>query len=222
MKITKIFVGLVLLNFGVKVQCQEIFTKNNKTLIITNEDPTLNADVKKGLIEVFFKTYPKIVKDFNQNATDTVKVKIDTIYKGVAYANNGEITISSKWMHKKPEDLDVITHEGMHLVQAYPQSSGPGWLTEGIADYARYKYGVYNEKAGWSLTPFSPKQSYTDSYRITARFLEWISENYDEYIVKKLDEKMRSEKYALRLWQKYTGKTLDELWKEYSEKPKLI
>lgn len=220
MKITIIFVGLILLNFGVKGQ--EIFTENDKTLMITNDDPTLNTNVKKGLVEVFFKTYPEMVKDFNQNATDTVKVKIDTVYKGVAYANNGGITISSKWMHKKPKDLDVITHEGMHLVQDYPQNSGPGWLTEGIADYARYKYGVYNEKADWSLTHFYPKQNYTDSYRITARFLEWISENYDEHIVKKLDKKMRKKEYTPKLWQKYTGKTVDELWKEYGENPKLI
>ena len=52
-----------------------------------------------------------MAKDFNPQAIDTITVTIDTSYTGVAYANNGKITISSAWLKKKPEDLDVITHE---------------------------------------------------------------------------------------------------------------
>lgn len=88
-----------------------------------------------------------MVKDFNPKALKTLEIKIDTAYIGVAYAINGKITISSKYLRKKPQDLDVITHEVMHIVQAYPNNSGPGWLTEGIADYVRYKYGNDNKSA---------------------------------------------------------------------------
>ena len=36
-------------------------------------------------------------------------------------------------------------------MQDYGESSGPGWLTEGIAEYARYKFGVNNTAAKWAL-----------------------------------------------------------------------
>lgn len=162
-----------------------------------------------------------MAKDFNPEAIDTIEVKIDTSYDGVAYANNGKITINSEWLKKKPEDLDVITHETFHIVQAYPNGSGPGWLTEGIADYARFKYGVNNKKADWSLTAFSPSQNYDNSYRITARFLYWLTQKYDEDLVFKLDKNMRDKTYSDGLWKEYTGKNINELWSEYSKNPNL-
>ena len=99
-------------------QQQETFEKKGKVLIFTNHDPNLNQDTKNGLVKTFFKVYPKLVKDFNPKSTDTIRVKIDTEYDGVAYAHNGRITISSDWLEKKPGDIDVITHEVMHIVRA--------------------------------------------------------------------------------------------------------
>jgi len=151
----------------------------------------------------------------------TLEVKIDTAYNGVAYAHNGKITISSEWLRKKPEDIDVITHEVMHIVQSYPHKSGPGWLTEGIADYVRHVYGVDNKRAGWSLTGYSADNHYTQSYRITARFLLWITQKYDKTLVLKLDKHLREKTYHEELWEKYTGKSLEDLWKEYQSAPQL-
>ncbi|RXG13215.1 basic secretory peptidase family protein [Leeuwenhoekiella aestuarii] len=189
------------------------------TLTYTSQDDTLDPSIQKGIEKIFKKVYPKLVKDFNKNSQKHVTIKIDTAYDGVAYAHQGAITISSAWLHKKPEDLDLVTHELMHLVQSYPGGAGPGWLTEGIADYVRYKYALDNDGAGWSLTPFSPNQNYENSYRITARFLLWITQNYDKNLVKKLDYDLRNKKYTLQTWKDYTGKTVDELWQEYASKP---
>ena len=50
----------------------------------------------------------------------------------------------------------MITHEGMHVVQQYLQS--PGWITEGIADYARAKFGVNNAARGWTMPEYDAKQ----------------------------------------------------------------
>ncbi len=146
-----------------------------------------------------------------------MEVRIDTAYTGVAYAHNGKITISSEWLRKKPGDLDVITHETMHLVQAYPSGSGPGWITEGIADYVRYIYGVDNEGAGWSLPEYKEGQHYTDSYRITARFFFWLSLNYKKGMLSKLDKNMRNATYNDAFWQKETGYDLETLWQQYTE-----
>ena len=122
-------------------------------------------------------------------------------------------------MHSHPKDLDLMTHEIMHIIQSYPGGSGPGWLTEGIADYVRFKYGLNNKEAGWSLTPFNKNQHYTNSYRITARFLEWIRQKYDKKIIIKLDKHLRNQTYSEDLWKTYTGKDLDELWEIYSSNP---
>jgi hypothetical protein len=144
---------------------------------------------------------------------------IDTAYKGVAETDSGKVTISARWMHLHPEDIDVITHEVMHIVQDYGQSDAPGWLTEGIADYARYKFGVNNEAANWSLPAYKATQSYTNAYRVTARFLLWVEEKVKPGVVKEMDNQLRKHTYTDNSWKVLTGKTVDELWKAYSENP---
>lgn len=215
---------LLLMSVTFHGQAQEVetFKKKGYELTFINEDPHLNPDTKKGLINTFFEVYPKLAKDFNQNSIKHVKVKIDTAYGGVAYANNGQVTISSKWLKKMPLDFDMITHEVMHIVQSYPTGSGPGWLTEGIADYVRAEYGIANEEGGWSLPDYKKEAHYTNSYRITARFLIWVSQNYDKNLVYKLNKHLRENTYDVSLWRNYTGHTLDKLWAEYSEHPNLV
>lgn len=221
-KITLLFLVILAVGGGLQAKKEkEVITRGEYTLIFVNQDPHLEKEVKEGLIQTFFKVYPKMVKDFNPEAAREVKVTIDTAYNGVAYAHEGKITIASKWMEKNPGDLDVITHEGMHLVQAYPGGAGPDWLTEGIADYVRYVYGVDNQGAGWSLPEFDPGHSYTNSYRITARFLFWINQNYDKRFVKKMDHHIRNKTYSDELWSGYTGKSLEELWDHYSVDPEV-
>ena len=195
---------------------EEKFSRNGYELIFINQDPDLDPETKMGLINTFFKVYPELAKDFNPKTLKKVEVKIDTSYNGVAYANDGKVTISSKWLHKMPKDLDVITHEVMHIVQSYPNGSGPGWLTEGIADYVRSEYGLTNKEGGWSLPDFEKKSHYTNSYRVTARFLGWVVKNYDEDLVFKLDRNLRNNTYTSKLWEEYTGNSLDKLWSLYS------
>ncbi len=202
-------------------QGTENFKKKGYKLTFINQDPDLNPDTKAGLVSTFFKVYPKLVKDYNKKSIKHVTVKIDTAYGGVAFANDGQVTISSKWLKKMPLDFDMITHETMHLVQSYPGGSGPGWLTEGIADYVREKYGLANAEGGWSLPDYNKNMNYTDAYRNTARFLIWVEQNYDKKLVKKLDKHLREKTYKPELWKEYTGHTVDELWAEYSEDPSL-
>lgn len=225
MKIKKLHLitGIFLISLNmIQAQDAEVFQEKGKTLIFSTSDPDFSEEVKKGLVETYFKVFPSMAKDFNPQVRDTIYVEIDTAYSGVAYAHNGKITISSDWLYKKPNDLDVITHEVMHIVQSYPPNSGPGWLTEGIADYVRFKYGVDNEGAGWSLPEYSTEQSYRNSYRITARFLAWLSKNYNGGIVELLDKNMRKNTYTESIWKENTGKNLDELWDAYGENPNNI
>lgn len=202
-----------------EAQKKETYKKHGYTLTFTSLDKDFDQKLKARMIETFFIIYPKLVKEYNADADKEVNFVIDTAYKGVAATGGGRIVYSPVYFKQNPGDIDVVTHEAMHVVQAYKGRSGPGWLTEGIADYVRYKFGVDNEGAGWSLPSFKSDHNYTNSYRITARFLAWLEKHGNSGIVKKLDASMRSRTYSKDLWEKETGKSLDELWKSYSENP---
>jgi hypothetical protein len=197
----------------------DIVKKGKYALTFINQDNHLDTALKQRMINTFFMVYPELAKAYNKKTARQVTFVIDTAYKGVAETDNGKVTISSRWMHLHPEDIDVITHEVMHIVQDYGESSGPGWLTEGIADYARYKFGVNNTAAKWALPNYKPTQKYTDAYRVTARFLLWMEEKVKPGIVKDLDSQLRKHTFTDNSWQQLTGKTLDELWKTYTGNP---
>lgn len=199
--------------------CTDTIKKGKLTLTFMNTAPRFSAVTKQRLIAAFFKVYPQEIEEYNKKALREVTFIIDTSYKGVAATGHGVVHFNPEWFAKHPEDIDVVTHEVMHIVQNYGDNGGPGWLTEGIADYARYRFGINNEQAGWSLTPFKPTQSYTNAYRITARFLVWLEKNKRKGIVKKLDKHMREGTYTPGLWLKLTGGTVDALWQEYSRNP---
>ena len=173
------------------------------------------------MVATFFKVYPEEVQRFNPNSEDTVHFSMDIAYSGVAATGGGQVTFSAAYYQDHPKDIDVVTHEVMHVVQSYPQYK-PVWLVEGIADYARYIFGVNNAEEGWSLPDYSPDQHYTDSYRVTARFLIWLENHKNKKIVDQLDASLRDESYyTTDIWKKTTDKTLDELWDEYAADPGL-
>jgi len=200
-----------------------IFKKGKYTLIFECKAPLFSQEINQKLIGTYFKVYPALVKQYNKKATRVVTFVIDPDYDGVAGTSNDKVVFSVKYMTGHPNDIDIVTHETMHIVQAYGDGSNiPGWLTEGIADYARYAYGVGNEKAGWSLPKFTSSQNYQNSYRITARFLAWLEYSGHKGIVKKLDQAGRDKTYDNgEIWKKLTGKTIDELWLAYSQNPAL-
>jgi len=200
-------------------QTEKVYAKDGYKLTLTNNDATLDTAELTRLVKTFFIVYPKLAAEYNPGTLKEVKMAVDTAYKGVAATADGKVTIASSWLHKRPEDIDVVTHEVMHIVQDYGESVGPGWLTEGIADYARNKFGVNNPAAKWSLPEFKPNQNYDNAYRVTARFLYWIEEKKKPGIVKELDSQMRKHTYTDNAWKQLTGKTVDELWKEYAANP---
>jgi hypothetical protein len=194
---------------------QDVITKKGYTLTFESNYSALDPQLKKRLKSTFFEVYPKLAKEYNPNTLKDVKFFVDTAYKGVAATSNGVVTFSSVWLTKRPEDIDVVTHEVMHIVQAYGRSVGPGWLTEGIADYVRYRFGIDNAGAKWTLPELKPEHSYKNSYRITARFFAWMEAKIKPGIIKKVDASLRDHTYTNELWNAQTGKNLDELWAEY-------
>ncbi|PTQ95105.1 basic secretory peptidase family protein [Mucilaginibacter yixingensis] len=219
MKKQVLFVMALLLSIGAVAQQPLTFKKKGYTLIVANNDPKVDLKQQVRLITTFFQTYPKLAKAYNKNTADTVYLMLDTAYTGVAATGHARVRLNANWIIAHPEDIDVITHEVMHIVQNYGRSVGPGWLTEGIADYARYQFGVNNQAAKWVLPEFKTSQNYSNGYRVTARFLAWIEKHVKKGTVKALDEQLRNHSYTAGSWEAITGKTLDELWKAYAADP---
>lgn len=193
--------------------------KKGYTLIFINKSASFDAKVKQRMTDAFFTVYPKEAKKYNKNTLKTVVFLIDPKYTAVAATAGRIVRYNPAWFVSHPGDIDVVTHEVMHIVQAYGGGAGPGWLTEGIADYVRFKMGVDNKGAKWTMPAYTDKQSYQNAYRVTARFLVWTEKNYDKKLVKKMDAALRSHTYKADLWKEYTGKTVDELWSDYGRNP---
>ena len=191
-------------------------------LTFISKDPNLDPTVRKKLIATYFEIYPTLVKTFNEKSTHDVLFVVDTAYKAVAEASGNRILFSAAYMKAHPTDIDVVTHETMHIVQGYGYSAGPVWLTEGIADYVRYKYGVDNVGSKWSLPDYNAKQSYKNSYRITARFFAWLEQNVKPGLIATLDQQLRTHQYKEESWTALTGKTVDQLWEDYSKEPQKV
>lgn len=193
--------------------------KNGYTLIVSGNDENFDKELTQKLINTFFEVYPKLAKEYNKNTDKVVTFFIDTAYHGVAATGDGKVVFSAEYMTKHKTDIDVVTHEVMHIVQGYGDTNGPWWVTEGIADYARYKFGVANEAGNWRLPEFKATQNFDNSYRVTARFLTWIEAKVKKGTVKKLDDVMRRHAYNDNTWKEITGFTVEDLWKKYAANP---
>lgn len=200
---------------------RDTFTRQGFTLVFINKSAAFNTATGKRMVDAYFTVYPKQAALYNKHTTRKVIFIIDPEYKGVAATAGGIVRFSPEWMQEHPEDIDVVTHEVMHIAQGYPDGAGPGWITEGIADYVRYSMGVDNAGGNWALPDYNKNQHYENAYRVTARFLAWIEKHRKAGLVQKLDAAMRSKTYTEQFWKKQTGSTVDELWKEYAASPAL-
>jgi hypothetical protein len=198
--------------------------KDGYQLVFINKNSDFVPSIKGELIDTYFKAYPQLVSMFNDKAPREVVFVTDTAYGGVAEASGNRILFATKYMKAHPTDIDIVTHEGMHLVQGYGYGSGPVWLTEGIADFIRYKFGVDNIGSKWTMPAVTAKTSekkYENSYRVTARFFEWIDQKVKPGMIIQIDKELRNHTYTKDTWAQLSGKTIDELWDEYAKNPEI-
>lgn len=184
---------------------------------------SLTQDVRDRILDTFFSAYLRERADFNRSAPAEIDIVIDPAYEGVAYVDRVQgrptMTINPGWLALHPQDGDLVTHEAMHIVQSYPEyanENSPAWLVEGIADYARDRYGLDNAAGGWALpTRVESGHNFDSGYRVTAAFLKW-SESRHPGLVKRLDTDLREGRYTSNAWRQATGKDVEALWDEYA------
>jgi hypothetical protein len=183
-----------------------------KVTVDTTEVPDL-ADWAKEAKELVEKWHPLIadlLKSDGFTPPGEIKLVFKKDMKGIAYTARDTIVIASAWIKQHPDDYGMVVHELTHAVQAY-RRGGPGWLVEGIADYIRFYH--YEPKTKLTVNP--RRASYRDGYRTTAMFLNWVEQNHDNEIVRKLNEALRKGEYKDELFKTCTSKTLDELWEGF-------
>jgi len=141
--------------------------------------------------------------------------------RGVAATSDTDVVVSEDWIRrqiKKPEwneAVGSVIHELVHVVQQYHGRGNPGWMVEGVADYFRwFHYEPVEHRPKLSATR-AARAKYSDSYQITAAFLDFVAANHDHEFVVKMNAAMRQGRYSPDLWSDYTGMTVKDLWSEY-------
>ena len=134
--------------------------------------------------------------------------------RGVAATGGTDVVVSEAWVQsqlKHPEWNEAtgsVIHELAHVVQQYKTRGNPGWLVEGIADYLRWFH--YEPEAHRPKLRNPARARFSDSYKTTAGFLEYVVKNHDHELVIKLNAAMRQGRYGIELWKDYTGLTVQE------------
>jgi hypothetical protein len=199
-----------------------VYNQNGYTLTLVDKGGNVPQATKDRVVQAYFSAYPQERTRFNTGASTSVTLTIDPAYTGVAFTAGGRVTCSAAWLVGHPYDADGCgTHEFMHVTQSYTAGGNPGWAVEGLADYARHRYGIYNVQAGWALPAYSSSQHYTNSYRVTARFFVWLENKVRSTILTELDDVMKAGTYSSSFWTSRTGRTVDQLWTQYGTNPTL-
>ncbi|NNJ27558.1 basic secretory protein-like protein [Alienimonas chondri] len=172
------------------------------------------------LVTEFYRCYPSLIERFEdpeRKAPRHVTIIFKEQLRVPAYCTGDEITVGGAYLKDHPDDIALLTHELTHAVQQYPRARDgfdkPGWLVEGIADYARKVYGP-ERQPGWQLPErLSTRNNYDDGYRVSARFLEWLDERTPG-AVDQIHQALGKGEYQESLFEDIAGKPVAELWDE--------
>jgi len=169
------------------------------------------------------QNYPLIIHALrmeNDPIAKDVRIVITYGYKGVAATSGsgfgGEnkgarIDVSAAYALSHPNDLGMIVHEMVHVVQSYPDYD-PVWLVEGVADWVRW----FNwEEVSKRPRPNPAKATARDSYQTTGAFLYYVSTHYDINLVPKINRLFKNRQYKESFFKTATGKTLNQLDAEW-------
>ena len=189
-----------------------LYSKNLRVETDISAAPECAAWAKqaRAMVELWFPVVAAYLDTPGWQPPRQIKLEFVEM-KGVAHASGGTITISRKWIRDHPQDLGMVLHEMVHVIQAYPPQKDHWWLTEGIADYIRF----------WLCEPSGqPKinratDHYRKGYRVTGAFLAWVERTQDPLIIRKCHAALRKGIYTDALFKENTGKDLDALWQEF-------
>jgi len=193
--------------------------------------PDLTDWCDTTLKSVVCEWYPRIVgmlPSENFAAPKSVALRFREDMGGTpASASGAGINLNAAWFRTQlqREAAGAVVHELVHVAQQYQSRPAnprviapPGWIVEGIPDYIRW-FLYEPQTRGAEITKLNfANARFDSSYRISANFLNWVTETHDKDVVRRLNAAARQGLYEEALWVEWTGKSLAELgddWKEF-------
>ena len=144
---------------------------------------------------------------------------------GVAYTTGSDLDDEHKEIHFSlgyiaglsservgPEITGVVTHELVHCFQWNGFDTCPSGLIEGIADWVRLR--CHLAPPHWKKTD-GKDGAWDAGYQHTAYFLDFLERMLGEGFVRRVNAKLRRQKYDAGFWTQVAGRDVDELWKDY-------
>ncbi|MBN2162045.1 MAG: hypothetical protein JXR25_11495 [Pontiellaceae bacterium] len=185
-----------------------------KVNIDASQAPQLQGwcEQAKSEMEAWFPRLINLMAPEGESMPSEINFQIKDSNDGVAYTAGTQMVAMSGWVTSHPEDIGLTIHELVHVVQHYP-TYNPAWVVEGLADY--FRWGIYEGKPLSWFPQSSKKNGYEDSYQVTAGFFLWLERGPAPGIVRQLDSAMRKKDYDERIFRDCSGKSLDNLWKDY-------
>ncbi|KAK8105414.1 BSP-domain-containing protein [Apiospora kogelbergensis] len=147
---------------------------------------------------------------------------------GVAYTTGIDLDDDHKEIHlsleyvaginpaarRAHEITGVLTHELVHCHQWNGKGAAPGGLVEGVADWVRLQCGL--APPHWKKGDRGAK--WDAGYQHTAYFLEYLEGRFGKGTVRRLNEKLRVEKYEEKaFWTGTLGRPVQQLWEDYGK-----
>ncbi|MGV3531934.1 MAG: basic secretory protein-like protein, partial [Chthoniobacteraceae bacterium] len=193
--------------------------------------PDLTEWAEKELGPVVQKWYPIVVDMLPSpgfKAPERVLITFTDELGGTpAAAAGSKVMCNTEWFRRelKREAKGAVVHELVHVVQQYgwgrrrdrDAKRTPGWISEGIPDYIRW-FLYEPETRGAEITKGNlSRAKYDASYRVSANFINWVTETHGKEVVPKVNAAAREGKYEDALWKELTGKTVEELGEEWKK-----
>ncbi len=194
-----------------------------------NFNGLVSSDLENKVRKLIRDIYENVFQFYNDGkpAYVTINIKPSGFFANVgsgvpAYTtwenSKAVIYMNERHINNNPKDLDCLTHELIHCAQQYQGLTNDlVWLMEGLTDYGRGMFGLYNEEAGWRYQPFTLGTKYTDSYTVTAGFLDYLTRKFNKEIVWLLHKDLKDQSYNDSVWIEYTGYSVDGLWMMYED-----
>jgi hypothetical protein len=174
----------------------------------SSQAPDLAGWLQNQVVPTLQTWYPQIVTILGGTEPGSFKVTISSSYTGVAYTSGASITLGAAYFRGHQSDIGAPVHESVHVAQQARNMSG--WAVEGVADWFRYYQYEHIQ-----LSKPSASSSWTNGYRTTAYFFEYIRSHYDAAFVRKLHAAGQAGgPSADTVIQQSTGKTTSAVWSE--------
>ncbi|KAI0140084.1 BSP-domain-containing protein [Hypoxylon sp. NC0597] len=146
---------------------------------------------------------------------------------GVAYTTGTELDPDHKEIHfslryisniatprHTAEITGIIVHELVHCYQWNGLGSAPGGLIEGVADWVRLQCDL--APPHWKRDEAPAK--WDVGYQGTAYFLQYLETRFGAGTVRRLNEKLRREKYEEKaFWTELVGRPVEQLFEDYKK-----